>query len=191
MGSEREGMRAAAGGGGARGVLLLGAALVLGIVLLQQYDTGRAPFSEQVDTNPGPTTSSTRRQGSVSVVPTPTTRPARPADQVKVLAANGTTSSGLGARTTTLLQGLGYNALSPVDATRLIEQTQVQYQPDYEAEARAIALLLQLPVASVRVMEDSPPVPDTRDANILVILGADYTPPGSSTSSTTSTTRRL
>jgi len=178
-------MRGAASGAGARGIILLAAAVVVGIVLLDQYETGPAPFSQQVETDSS-TTSSTRRDGTVPVVPSPTTKPPRPANEVKVVAANGTTTSGLGGRTTTLLTGLGYNALTPTDATRLIEQTQVQYKPDFEAEARAIALLLQLPGSSVRVMEDNPPVPDTRDADVLVIIGADLT----TLPSTTSTTRR-
>jgi hypothetical protein len=122
----------------------------------------------------------------VSVVPTPTTRTLRPASDIKVLAANGTSTSGLGGRTTAVLQAQGYNALSPVDATKAVEATQVQYKPDYEAEARALAQFLQLPASSVRPMEDSPPVPETRDANIIVIVGSDLNLP-----TATSTTRRL
>ena len=183
MDPEQAGARAG-GGTGARGALLLGAALVLGIVILQEFDSPQ--FTTRVDTA-SPTTTTTRRQGSVSVVPTPTTKALRPADQVKVLAANGTVTSGLGARTTTLLQQQNYNALSPIDATRTVEATQVQYKPDFEAEARAVAQLLQLPASSVRVMEDSPPVADTRDADIVVIIGPDLTLPAA----TTSTTRRL
>jgi hypothetical protein len=137
-----------------------------------------------VETDAGPTT--TRRGPSVSVLPPTTIRALRPADQVKVLPANGTNTSGLGGRTGTFLQNNGYNALAPIDASRTLENTLVLHKADFDLEASALAQLLGLPASSVKVLDDSAPVPETRNADIVVVAGADLNLPGD----TTSTTRR-
>jgi hypothetical protein len=162
------------------------AAVLLGLFLLNEYDT--TPFSADVETTD--TTETTRRSPTVTVLPPASTRAVRPPEEVKVLPANGTNTSGLGGRTGEFLRTAGYNALAPIDATRTFDATQVQHKPEFEAEARAPAQLLQLPASSVRPMEESPPVPDTRSADIIVLAGADLRLPGEG-AATTSTTRRL
>ncbi len=172
---------------GARGALLIGVALILGIVILQQYDDGSVDVDPQVQTTPDPdTTSTTRRQSTVSVVPIPTSRALRPPADVKVLAANATATSGLAGRTRDYLQTVGYNALAPTDATRSLDATQVQHTPEFEAEARALAQLLQLPASSIRPLEENPPVAETRGADIVLVIGNDLRLPGD----TTTTSRR-
>lgn len=178
------------GGAGARGAVLLAVALVLGIVLLQKFDeTDGAGTSVGVNAGPSATTSTTRR-ATVSVVPPTTSRAARAPDQVKVLVANGTGISGLAGRVTDLLKGANYNALSPVDATKLSEVTLVEYKPDFEPEARVVAQLLMLPGSALRPMEDSPPVLDTRGADVIVIAGPDLKLPGDTAATTSTTIRR-
>lgn len=171
-------------------MLLLAVALILGIVLLNQFDTGSIDVDTSVSTDPGDgdATTTTRRSG-VSVVPIPTTRAVRPPAEVKVLAANATATSGLAGRTRDYLTTVGYNALAPTDATRVVEATQVQHTPEFEAEARALAQLLQLPGSSVRPLEENPPVPDSRGTDIALIIGPDLRLPGDA-ATTTSTTRR-
>ena len=176
---------------GGRGVVLLGIALLLGIVILNQFDSGSIDVDTDVATDAGDeeeNTTTTRRSG-VSVVPIPTSRAVRPPAEVKVLAANGTATQGLAGRTRDYLQTVGYNALAPTDATRVVEATQVQHTPEFEAEARALAQLLQLPASSVRPLEQNAPVPDTRDTDIALIIGPDLRLPGD-VATTTSTTRR-
>ena len=174
---------------GGRGVVLLGVALLLGIIILNQFDTGAIDVDTSVSTDAGDDeeTTTTRRSG-VSVVPIPTTRAVRPPAEVKVLAANATATSGLAGRTRDYLQTVGYNALAPTDATRVVEATQVQHTAEFEAEARALAQLLQLPASSVRPIEENPPVPDSRGADIALIIGPDLRLPGDA--ATTTTTRR-
>lgn len=187
--ADPRGVRPAPSTGG-RGVVLLGVALVLGIVILNQFDTGSIDVEtgSEVPSGSDDDTTTTRRSG-VSVVPLPTTRAVRPPAEVKVLAANGTATQGLAGRTRDYLQTVGYNALAPTDATRVVEATQVQHTPEFEAEARALAQLLQLPGSSVRPLEENPPVPDSRGADIALIIGPDLRLPGD-TATTTSTTRR-
>ncbi len=188
MGSPERPDTRAVGAAGARGALLLAAALILGILILQQFDDGGVPFSQQVTSDD--TTATTRRQTSVSVIPPTTGRPLRGNGEVKVLAANGTGTPGLAGKTSDFMRNLGYDVLQPTDATRVIETTLVEYNPEFEPEARALAQLMLLPASSVRPMEDNPPVGDRRSADIIVIIGPDLRLPSESTGPTTSTTVR-
>jgi hypothetical protein len=169
------------GSAGARGIVLLVVALILGVLLLQKFDR-RPPFSTKVSS--APTTVTTRRAPSVSVLPPTSARALRSPEQVKVLAANATNQSGLAGRTRDFLINNGYNALAPVDATKTLDATRVEYKPDFEPEARTLAQLLQLPASSVVPLEASPPVPDSSAADILVIAGADLKLPTATTTTT-------
>lgn len=198
--------RAPAGGGaaganaGARGALLLAVAVILGIVLLQQFDTPSIP-SGQVSVTSVPdaadATSTTRRVGLTTVAPVTTTvARARAKAEVKVLVANGAGVRGLGASTTNALKDKGYtNAAAPTDTTTSpIEKTAIQFAEGYEAEAKELAGVLSLPVTVVTRLA-SPPVAaaDIGDAKVLVILGVDVsttTTAAPAAATTTSTTRR-
>jgi hypothetical protein len=176
------------GGAGARGAFLLAVALILGIVLLQKFDKTGGNGGLAVGTSPKATTTTTRPIRT-SLLPTSTTRPPRAPAEVKVLVANGTGTTGFAGKVTSLLQGANYNVLSPTDSSRAVDATLVEYKPDFEPEARAVAQLLALPASAQRPMEDTPPVASTRDADVLVIAGADIKLPGD-TATTTSTIRR-
>ena len=166
---------------GARGAVLLAVAVVLGIVLLQAFDTGD-PLGQAVSSGDSNDTVPTTLSNSGTVAPTTTTTlPTRPPGEVKVLVANGTAIRGLGSRTSDALKALTYNVLSPTDTTRALETTSIQYDTGFETEARAIATTLGLPVAVV-VPLNSPAVDDARGANVIVLLGADVS------QSTTTTT---
>jgi hypothetical protein len=121
------GAPAPGGNAGARGALLLAVAVILGIVLLQQFDTpsipsGQVSATSVPDDEPDETSSTTRRVG-LTTVPQSTTSAARarPKAEVKVLVANGAGLRGLGASTTTALRGAGYtNTATPTDATTTV-----------------------------------------------------------------------
>lgn len=175
--------RAPAGGpggnAGARGALLLAVAVILGIVLLQQFDAPDTPSGQVSATSiPDDTedTSTTRRVGLTTVPQVTTTAGrARPKAEVKVLVANGAGVRGLGASTTNALKDKGYtNTATPTDATTGVEKTAIQFVEGYEAEARELAGVLSLP-ATVVTRLASPPVAaaDIADAKLLVILGTD------------------
>ena len=154
---------------------------MLGIVLLQAFDTGD-PLGQAVSSGDSNDTVPTTLSNSGTVAPTTTTTlPTRPPGEVKVLVANGTAIRGLGSRTSDALKALTYNVLSPTDTTRALETTSIQYDTGFETEARAIATTLGLPVAVV-VPLNSPAVDDARGANVIVLLGADVS------QSTTTTT---
>jgi hypothetical protein len=185
------------GNAGARGALLLAVAVILGIVLLQQFDTPSIP-SGQVSATSVPDevdeTTTTRRVGLTTVPQVSTTAArARAKAEVRVVVANGTSVRGLGAQTTTALRGAGYtNAGAPTDATTNVDKTSIMYVEGYEAEARELAGVLSLP-ATVVTRLASPPVAaaDIDGAQLLVILGGDATGPTTTAAgATTSTTRR-
>lgn len=187
------------GNAGARGALLLAVAVILGIVLLQQFDTPSIP-SGQVSATSVPDdieeTTTTRRVGLTTVPQVSTTAArARAKAEVKVLVANGAGVRGLGASTTSELRNQGYtSAAAPTDTTTSpIDKTSIMYAEGYEAEARELAGVLSLP-ATVVTRLSAPPVAaaDLAGVHVLVVLGVDVT--GSTTTApgaTTSTTRRL
>ena len=158
-------------GVGAKGVLLVAAALLVGVVLLNRFDDNSVSFTPGIDVESGTTT--TRRLPTVTALPTTTLpQPRSPAD-VRVLPANGTNTTGLGARTNDFLRRANYNALAPIDATRVLDASIVAFKAEFEAEARVLAQLLQLPLSAVRPLDDSTPVPETRGADIVVVAGND------------------
>lgn len=176
------------GNPGARGLILLVVAVLLGIYLLQKFDTGSS-FNVPVQSGAPSattkaTTTTTRKLPTVSVLPTVTTKAVRSPDQVKVLPANGTSTQGLGGRTGDYLHTLGYNNLAATDASKTVDATMVEHKADFDAEARALAVSLQLPASSVRVLDDNVPVSDTRNADIVLVIGPDLHLPGDTTSTT-------
>ena len=186
---------------GARGALLLGVAVILGIILLQQFDDdistgGGSVSATSVPEEEGPTT--TRRVGLTTVpAVTSTTSRARPKAEVKVLVANGAGVRGLGAATTNELKNRGYTTATPTDATGAVPRTSIQFAEGYEVDAREVAGALSLP-ATVVTRLSSPPVAavDLGDAKVIVILGEDVAAATTTTTaaggaaSTTSTSRR-
>jgi len=169
--------------GGARGIALLAAALIIGVVVLNKTD--RTPSISAVRTG-SPTTTTTRRSATSTTLTT-VARAARPPAEVKVLPVNATKISGLGGKTAALLKKAGYtNTLAAADATQTLDATQIQYAGDSEPEARAVAAALGLPATVVKPL-DSPPVADTKGAQVVVLAGPDLSTSAASTSGPTTT----
>jgi hypothetical protein len=190
---------AGASNAGTRGALLLAVAVILGIVLLQQFDTPDLPSGQVSATSvPGDDDDETTTTGAsgLTTVPQTTTTAgrARPKAEVKVLVANGAGVRGLGASTTNSLRNAGYtDTATPTDTTTSpIERTGIQFVEGYEAEARELAGVLSLPGTVVARLA-SPPVAaaDIADAKVIVILGTDVSNPATTAPATTTTTRRL
>lgn len=185
-----------AGGAALRGGALLAIAVILGIVLLNAADDNDA-FTPVTAGNNGDgggtavaTTVAPRRTSTTS-----TTVALRPAAQVKVLAANGTTVKGLAGQVRDRLKAAGYNALAPTDATKKpVAKSAVYFTPGYEGEARQIAQ--QLGIATVAPMPTPLPVLSLQTANVVVVVGTDNagaattTTARRGTAATTSTTPR-
>ena len=181
------------GSAGARGAVLLAIAVVLGIVLLNGFDRVPSTDVDAILDDLSPTTTAAgNATATTAAALTTTTRAARAPADITVLVANGTDIRGLAGGVATALKAIGYNTLSPTDATRPVDVTKVQFSPGFDAEARAVATSLQLPATAVEAANpaNAPPVADTLGANVIVLVGADVGRAAASASSTTSTTRR-
>ena len=165
------------GGNSTRGVALLAVAVILGLLILNRTDESVSTGDVRIET---PTTEA-ETDTTVALPPT-TVRPLRAPADVKVLAANGSNVSGLGRRTADQLEAKGYaNTLAPTDTTRDVPATSVEFNADFEPEARAVAEALGLPPTVVKAL-DSPPVADTRGADVVVLIGPDL--PGATATTT-------
>lgn len=106
-----------------------------------------------------------------------------------MLPVNGSGIAGAGGKTGDKLRAAGYtNTLAAVNATSAspVATSIVEYAVGAAADAQAVATVLGLPATTVKAL-DSPPVSDTRGAEVVVLIGGDLaSSPG--TAATTSTT---
>lgn len=182
--------RRSAGVAAGRGAVLLLVAVVLGIFLINKIDDSDvSTVSQTGTTKPDKRTSHT----TTTLVTTTTTRPAHDPATVKVLAVNGTATSGIGARTKDVLLAARYNTLAPTDTkTKPVKATVIWYQPGFDVDAAAIARLLALPPTIAQPLpanvatqlKDAANLPN---ANVVVVAGEDLIPklPAPSTTTTT------
>ena len=162
----------APGGSGARGIALLAVALLLGVFVLDQTDPGSSA-GQSTDELSELTTTTIEEGGVTTLVPTTAPRAPRAPAEVKVLPANGSGVAGLGGRVGDRLKARGYtNTLAATNTTREVSASSVEFNGDFEPEARAVAEVLGLPATVVKPL-DSPPVPDTRAADVVVLVGPD------------------
>jgi hypothetical protein len=171
-----------------RAALLIGLALLIGFVLLHRNPGGSTgAVSSGGHTTAPPVTSSPGGIGdTTTTVRTTTTTPAtlRAPENVKVLVANGTATSGLAGRITETLHAKGYNTLTATDASTKPAASIVYFQPGYGPDAASLASKLGLLPSAVSAMATPPPVANLAGAQILVVAGADL----ATTPATTSTT---
>lgn len=173
--------------------MLLLIAVVLGIFLLNKVDDGASTTVAQtedtvVEDDPAVTT---------TTLPATTTsvKAARDPSTVKVLAVNGTSTSGLGARTKDVMLAAKYNTLQPTDAkTKPVKTTTFYYKPGFDADAVAVAQLFGMAVAQTKPLpaDAANLVRETRNlanADIVVLAGEDIIPKLPPPSSTTTTAK--
>ena len=168
-----------AGGAGARGLLLLAVALLIGVVLLNATDADPpgATVSAQGDSDSGGGDEADGDGGqpaaetTTTVAPT-TTLPARAPAEVKVIVANASEVKGAAAGGRTALLNAKYNVLAPANAPAT-PTSSIYFVPGYDRDAAAVAAALQLPANLVKPMPAPAPF-DTKGANVAVVLGADH-----------------
>jgi hypothetical protein len=178
-----------------RAAVLIGIALLVGIILLHRAPSasgGGTPVSIGDLTTRGttraatPTTHVGSPGSTARSSATTTTMPLRPPQDIKVLVANGTSTPGLAGKVASSIHAKGYDTLSPTNASTRPPSTVVYFEPSYGNEAAALAGKLSLPASAVQAMPAPPPVPslDANNTNILVVAGPDLANAGSTTSST-------
>ncbi len=170
-----------------RALLLTIVAIVLGVVLLQVGS--RAPTGVRVARNAASPVGSSALppRGTRTVHEKTTTTTTLPRGSVTVVVANGSSTNGVAAAYTTLLQRDGWHLLTPQTATVRVPTSAVYYAAGFEPEAQAIARSLSIAAASVTPISTSVPV-TTTGADVVVVIGPDLAAkaPTSASSTTTS-----
>lgn len=148
----------------ARGAVLVGVAVVLGILLLQVVnDSGGSGGS---GASPTPATSNT------SSGTTATTRPVgggRPAAQVKVFVQNASGVSGAAAAKANVLRGLGYAIVGTGNAATPVTGTVVGCKTGFSKEADTLAKALGVGVTVGAYPTPAPP--NSASADCIVTIG--------------------
>ncbi len=179
-----------AGANAARGIMVIVAAVIVGVLLMNRGldGDGANPNTAGAAENPDATTGDTVATGDTTpgqtteTVPggeTTTTTAALPVprdpSEVSVLVLNGTNGlPGVAGRGTDVLKTKNYLTKDPKDAT-VDGASVVLFQPGYESEAIAVATAFGVDPALVVQPFDAAasPIADTQGANIVVRIGAD------------------
>ncbi len=151
-------------GSPARGAGLIGAAVIVGIILLQVIDDGGAGPSGGGDggngSNGSPVTSDTTAT---------TTADQRPPSEVRVLVLNAGQAAGSAQNKANALRSAGYNTLPASNDPVGRQGVAVQCREDFESEAASLALV----VGEGAQVEPFPAqvLAGAEDADCLVLLG--------------------
>jgi hypothetical protein len=156
-----------AGSALARGIALIVAAVVLGLVLLNATEKGPV-LQATADDGESVVTTTTEPES------TTTTEPARAHDpaEVTILVANGSGVKGAAGRIAESLKASNYVLKESTNAESPAEASIVYFADGYQADARAVASLLT-PPPGIEPMPETVPVKDLAGANLLVVVAAD------------------
>lgn len=181
-----------AGGAFGRGIALIVLALLVGYLLLRSTDdpgqfepppdeVASVDDPEEGDdgasepTTPGTAaTGGTGGTGSTTVPSLPGGTPLAPRtpDQVQVLVANGSGTSGVARTFADQVAALGYTISDPSNAVQNdLAASTVYFTDGFEAEASQLAASLS--VTDVQPLPTPLPVPDLREATVVLVVGAD------------------
>lgn len=167
-----------------RGLLLVGVAVVISVVLLHTVPTPATSPSGAGPARSPATSAAISRHRPGSGATTTTVAPS----QVAVLVANGTSVGKGASHLSTALGSAGYHMLTPTDTTQAQSASAVYFVPGYADAAAAIANLLQLSPSTVQGLPSGLPVPSVAGADIVVVEGPDLAQRFSSSSSLTTAT---
>lgn len=135
-------------------------------------ETATTSTSEPTTIGADATTTSSTSPALPSTSTTSTTEPQlvlRPASEVRVLVANGTTVAGAAARLTETVADIGHPTLEPL-STRSYPDSEIWYVDGYEPEAINLAAILGVFPDRVVPMPADPGF-NVGDAHLVVIVG--------------------
>jgi hypothetical protein len=163
-----------AGGAMARGVALVVAAVLIGVVLLNQTDD---PGVTAVATSGTTTTTSTTAapvKGATTTTTSTAPKAARNPSEVTVMVANGSGVTGAARTVSTKVAAANYLTAPPADAATVAAASTVYFLPGYELDAKAVAALFK-PVPKTAPMPATPPVKagGLGAAQVLVVIAVD------------------
>jgi hypothetical protein len=180
--------RSAGSDGNARGLLVIGVAVVVGLLLLLNVGDGGSDGDGSASSGATTTTldEGVVDTGGTDTTTTSTTAPdsGRSPSEVKVIVLNGSGQAGAAGATSETLGEAGYTMAEPGNASSATE-TLVYYAEDYQPDAIAVAELLGKGTDSVRPLSDASLGGAEGDASVVVVLGADTPPVSTETTTTT------
>lgn len=160
----------------ARGIVLLAAAVVLGLFLLRALDDSST--SDDIAATTG--TTATNGEGTDTTAAedggdtTTTAAPLRQPAEIVVRVANVSGVSGAAGAKTEQLAAAGYQTVEATNGPegQQLDATQVLFVDGFEGEAGALAEALGAPADGVAAMPAQPPA-DPGGAQLVVMLGTD------------------
>jgi len=178
------GFTKSAGASAVRGVMVIAAAVIVGVLLMGRglSDTSiEAVAAEKSETtlpdddSNGAVATTTTTEPPTTTEPEPDEPKLRDPSQVAALVLNAAEGKpGIAGRGTDILKPLGYLTLKPDNAT-VDGPTAFLFAEGYAAEAAEIAKAYGLdPTTYVKPLDPAaPPVDDTQDAKVIVVIGND------------------
>jgi hypothetical protein len=160
----------------ARGIVLIAAAVVLGLFLLRALEDSApddvAVAPSETTAVAGDTTETTAAEDGGET--TTTAAPLRQPAEIVVRVVNVAGVSGAAGARTEQLAGAGYQTVEPTNGPEgeQLDATQILFAEGFEGEAQALAEALGAPVDGVTAMPAPPPV-DPGGAQLVVLLGTD------------------
>lgn len=162
-----------------RGFALIAVAVVVGFVLLSSgLDDDGTPVSAN-DTTTTTTTAADGEDATGSTTPTTSATP-KPANEVRVLVANGSGVQGAATTLNDQLKAKGYIGLDPKNAAGNVPATIVYFTEGFQREAAAVATAIGADATTVQALPNPPPLEDPagfQDAHVLIVLGPDLARP--------------
>jgi len=170
-----------------RAVILIAVAVVVAVVLLHHNKPAalNASTTKNASGTSATTLPSTATTASPGGTTAPTTTPATtavttvPVGNVKVLVLNGASfASPYASEFTAKLKTMGYNTLTPNNATATVQQTSIYVVTNgYAPEGQALATSLGMPTSVVKTqLPSGPPLPSGipgTGANLVLLVGPD------------------
>lgn len=158
-----------AGFAAAKGALLIGLAVVIGIVLLQSIDTGDSGPAGAKHTSNKATTTTTRPAASTT---TTAAAPAKTPSQVHLIVLNGGAPAGTAGTTSTALKQKGYTNQDTANTWSNHSQQgrTVLCKPGLDREATALAVAVGQGATVQPFPTPAPPFSDSVDC--VVVVGA-------------------
>jgi LytR cell envelope-related transcriptional attenuator len=161
----------------AKGALLIGLAVIVGVFLLQKVDTSTAgpSASARVPVSSPKTTTTVHRTQTASST-TSTTQPSTPVktpSQLKVLVLNGGAATGAAARLRTSLQQVGYTNQPQASTWSGHTQTGKSILCRSGLAREAVALAQQTALQGAKVAPFPTPAPPSSDGvDCVIVVGA-------------------
>jgi hypothetical protein len=159
-----------AGSAAVKGAVLIGLAVVLGIFLLQQIDTGETgPVDDPNGTSGAPRTTTTE-QGSTTT--TAALAPARTPEQLHIIVLNGGAPAGSAGATRTDLVAKGYTNNDQANTWTGHQQTGTTVMCKGGLDREAAALAVAVGEGATVQAFPTPPPPFTDNVDCAVVVGA-------------------